>query len=477
MRALRSLVAVLLLCAASFWAIDVGAETIETRPETGYRGIWYFNQPQNDALKYKYSGGFATYPQQHIPMAVYAPQVRKTFFCYGAAGDSPKQIRNMIGWYDHASGEVCRPRVVLERGTNDAHYNPTMAIDGKGHVYVFCNSHGRGVELRRDDPTHGKSFVYRSVKPNSIERFERVVSDNFSYSQAWPVEGRGLLWLHTLYEQGRRRLFWRTSADGLKWTEPNPLVAMRHGSYQISWVDRDRVATAFDVHPEKGGLNARTNIYYLETRDFGQTWRTVDGKVVATPLKDPDAAAGALMHDFERDGLLVYLKDLTFDANGRPVILYLTTRGYKSGPEAGPRVWWTARWDGGEWERRRIAESDHNYDHGSLYIESDGTWRVIAPTDPGPQPHSTGGGIVVRVSSDQGKSWKRQQQWPIDNGRNQTYVRRPLNAHDAFYAYWADGDALQRSDSSIYFATKGGKVYRLPRDMKAVRERVEKVIR
>ena len=454
---------------------DVGAEAIDARPGEGYRGIWYFNQPQDDPFKYKYSGGFATYPQQHIPMAVHAPAAGKTFFCYGGVGSSPKQIRNMIGWYDHARGEVCRPRIVLERQTGDAHYNPTMAIDAKGHVYVFCNSHGPGTGLPKDDPTYGKSLVFRSVEPYSIERFERVLSDNFSYSQAWPVEGRGLLWLHTIYEQGRRRLYFRTSEDGVKWTRPAPLVAMRNGSYQISWAERERVATAFDVHPEQGGLNARTNIYFLETRDFGQTWRTADGNVVPTPLKDPQAAAGALVHDFEREGLLVYLKDLAFDRDGRPVILYLTTRGYKSGPEAGPRVWWTAQWDGSAWKRRKVTESDHNYDHGSIYIEGDGTWRVIAPTDAGPQAHSTGGRIVVHISADRGRTWRREQTWRIENGRNQTYVRRPLHAHEGFYAYWADGDALERSDSSIYFATKAGDLFRLPARMTAERAPPETV--
>jgi hypothetical protein len=38
--------------------------------DDGYRGIWYFNQPSNDECRYKYSGGFATYPQQQLPFAM-----------------------------------------------------------------------------------------------------------------------------------------------------------------------------------------------------------------------------------------------------------------------------------------------------------------------------------------------------------------------------------------------------------------------
>src|SRR3954454_13884971 len=38
--------------------------------DDGYRGIWYWNQRSNDEYVYKYSGGFATYPQQHVPIAL-----------------------------------------------------------------------------------------------------------------------------------------------------------------------------------------------------------------------------------------------------------------------------------------------------------------------------------------------------------------------------------------------------------------------
>ena len=40
--------------------------------------------------------------------------------------------------------------------------------------------------------------------------------------------------------------------------------------------------------------------------------------------------------------------------------------------------------------------------------------------------------------------------------------RRPVNAHDDFYAFWADGHGRQPSASSLYFCTKAGDVYRLP---------------
>jgi hypothetical protein len=51
--------------------------------DDGYRGIWYANQATGDEYAYKYSGGFATYPQQHVPIAIHAPAARKTFFVWG----------------------------------------------------------------------------------------------------------------------------------------------------------------------------------------------------------------------------------------------------------------------------------------------------------------------------------------------------------------------------------------------------------
>src|SRR5277367_1019981 len=67
-------------------AMAQGADSSQNHPlptMDGYRGIWYMNQPSHDEYKYKYSGGFATYPQQHIPIAYYCKEVNKTFFCFG----------------------------------------------------------------------------------------------------------------------------------------------------------------------------------------------------------------------------------------------------------------------------------------------------------------------------------------------------------------------------------------------------------
>ncbi len=46
---------------------------------------------------------------------------------------------------------------------------------------------------------------------------------------------------------------------------------------------------------------------------------------------------------------------------------------------------------------------------GSLYIEEDG-WKIIGPTDAGPQKLGTGGEMAVWQSNDEGATWVKTQQ-------------------------------------------------------------------
>ncbi len=428
--------------------------------DDGYRGIWYFNQPSGDIYKYKYSGGFATYPQQHIPIAIYSKEADKTFFVYGGRSKEKNELLHMVSYFDHSTGKVPRPVILLNKKTSDAHENPVLSIDDKGYLWIFSPAHGSG----------GQSFIHRSKAPYSIDAFERTWTGNFSYPQPWYVPGQGFLFLHTRYNSPLepkgviRGLHWMTSEGGLKWTDPRPLAGIEMGDYQISWRDGPRIATAFDYHPKPVGLNARANIYYLETRDFGRTWQTAGGKPVETPVTAVDSPAR--IYDSRAQGLLVYLKDLAFDADGRPVILFITSKGYESGPKNDPRTWRTAWWTGEAWAFRTLTTSHNNYDHGSLYVGLDDAWRVIAPTAPGPQDYNPGGEVVSWLSRDQGASWQKVKQLTTGSTRNHTYMRRPVNAQPDFYCLWADGNAREPSESSLYFTNRAGDhVWRLPTSM------------
>jgi BNR repeat-containing family member len=441
------------------------ADALRPIPWDGYRGIWYMNEKVGGEYVYKYSGGFATYPQWHAPVAIHAPAVQKTFFVLGGSrgvvSESGDRLVHLVGAFDHRTGEVSRPVRLLDKQTEDAHDNPVLSIDGAGHLWVFSAAHG----------TSRPAYIHRSRQPYDLSAWELVQTSNFSYPQPWYLPGRGeFLFLHTRYQQGQRSLFFARSRDGRDWGTPEKLAHIDMGDYQISWPIGDRVGTAFDMHPSTGragtGLNYRSNIYYLETPDAGRTWRTVDGQSVTLPVTHV-AHVSRVLDTISQDRS-VYLKDLAFDERGHPVILYLTSRGFRPGPESGPHLWFTARWTGEAWEHRRFTESDHNYDHGSITIEADGQWRVIAPTDPGPQPFGAGGEMVLWTSRDQGAAWSRARTLTQGSARNHGYARKPLGAHPGLYAIWADGDARQPSRSVVHIATRDGDVSALPERISAV---------
>lgn len=436
------------------------------RKADGYRGVWYMNEPLDSEYKYKYSGGLGTYCDYHQPFAVYRPEVKKTFFCYGGApADNSRKLLHMVSYYDHVRGMVPRPTLLLDKKTGDAHDNPVISVDKEGYLWIFSTSHGRG----------RPSYIHRSTKPYDIEEFQQVPAvrldgdrevplDNFSYYQAWYEPQHGFICPFTRYHYPvTRTACLMTSRDGIHWSDFQRLGAIEEGHYQVSAYGQGKLATMMNHHPKKLGLNWRTNLYYLESSDLGKTWQTADGRPVSVPLTSTDTPA--LVRDYAAEKLNVYIHDLQLDSAGNPVLLYLTSPGFESGPKNDPRTMTLARWNGHRWLFHPIAQTDNNYDSGSLYLEADDQWRLIAPLIDGPQRYNTGGEMAMWTSTDQGANWTLVRQLTVNSPRNHCFARRPVNAHPGFYAMWADGNARAPSESYLYFCTQDGTVYQLPRTM------------
>lgn len=454
------------------------------RVDDGYRGIWYYIGHIGGEYQYKYAGGLGTYPANHYPFSVYVPKVHKTFFCYGGTSPDGKTLYHEVSYYDHATGTVPQPTIVLDKGTGDAHDNPVLQVDASGYLWLFSPTHGSG----------HTSFIHRSAAPYDIRHFvnvyptkmengKPVALNNFSYPQVFYSPQTGFTMLFTHYEQQNlkygsrtcRVIGFMTSMDGIHWSDWKDIANIEEGHYQTAGTWGHRIGTSFNYHPTRrtgAGLDYRTNLYYVYTDDNGKTWRTADGKAQQMPLRDIQNAA--LIHDYAAEGLKVYINDLNFDSKGHPIILYETTKGWQPGPENGPRQWYTAHWTGAQWEILPFTTSDNNYDMGSLYVEAKGLWRVIAPTDPGPQAYNTGGSVVMWTSSDEGHHWAKVREMTPGCERNQTYPRRPVDANPGFYAFWADGNGRKPSVSHLYFSNKAGDVFALPYQMNQANAKPEK---
>lgn len=417
----------------------------------GYRGIW-FTLGQVSEYGDKYSGGLGTYTANHIPIAIYAAAVNKTFFVYGGTIKDQKHLLIMASYYDHATGQVPRPTLVLDKqGVADPHDNGALALDAQGYVWVFVS--GRA--------TARLGWKFRSKQPYSVADFEFIRQDEMTYPQPRYIPGFGFFNLFTKYTNGRE-LYWETSTNGVNWS-PHQKLAGIGGHYQVSNVRADGlVASFFNRHPG-GNVDKRTDLYYVQTANYGATWTTAGGVPLTLPLTTTNNPA--LVIDYASQAELMYTCDLNFDTNGHPVLLYIVSHNYQPGPAGDPRTWTIARWTGTQWITSAVCQSDHNYDMGSLYIQPD-RWLVIAPTQNGPQVWQTGGEMALWSSQDLGQTWTLLRQITTNSIYNHTYARRPLNAKDPFFAFWADGDPTQFSPSRLYFGNSDGThVWQLPYDM------------
>jgi hypothetical protein len=459
------------LAALSLVAALSAAEPARSSPAAnptadGYHGIWYSSGKE-------YEGGFALFPSQHSPWAIYRPEVNKTFFVYGGTIPGQRQLQAMVSYYDHQRGVVPRPVIVHDwrqwkrkpGQEADAHRNPTIAVDGDGHVWVFVSGHGDA------------GYIYRSTKPYRIESFQQVATTPMTYPNPWWIPSKGFFIFFTRYDHNRES-FWTTNPDGkgladpATWKTPGQLSAWMvgregnapgHGLYQYTAAHGTRVATV--INNWIGRTRDRSNLFYLQSDDMGKTWQTADGKNFSPPIREVKCLA--LVRDFWSEHLQVYVQHLTFDRQGRPAVLFLTSAAgqTKEGP-GGPRTWTVAHWRGDRWAFHPVTTSSHNFDCGSLSIEDDGTWRIIGPTEPGPQLWRTGGELAMWTSSDLGTTWKKVKQLTQLSKHNHCYVRHPVNAHPDFYRLWADGHGNDRSaPCRLYFCNKAGDVRVLPQSM------------
>ena len=449
--------------------IDVPVENV-VEVVDGYRGIW-FDLGQATSYGSKYCGGLGTYTMKHIPMAIYSKESDKTFFVYGGTpSEDKKYLQCMIGCYDHSTGMLQRPRVVMDKGIDgvkDPHDDPTVQVDKDGYVWVFVSG--------RSTSRNGR--VYKSMRPYDITAFELISDFRMAYPQIMYSPEKGFFFFFTRYD-GKRQLYYQHSTDGVNWTEREHLADIKDGKsnsghYQISNICGTKLCTAFNRHIN-GDVDTRTNIYFVQSTDWGQTWTTAAGEKVTTPVKE--RLSNALVMDYESLGKNCYIKDLNFDTDGNPIILYVISDNHKTGPEGGIREWHTMHWDGTKWNVTKFAESTHCYDSGSVWVDGD-TWTIIAPTMPSSDSAlywGAGGEIQQWTSTDKGKTWTMTRQMTSNSGTNHTYVRRPFYANDGFWAYWADGRTDKFSRSNLYFSTKDGQIYRMPYNMTAEWQAPEK---
>ena len=437
--------------------IDGTGQSLENKKMAGYKPIWF---ELNQKYEYgdKYSGALGTYTAKHHPLAIYADVVDKTFFVYGGTkSPKSKHLLCMIGEFDHSSGLVSQPLVVCDKmGVDDPHDNPSILIDDQGFIWVFVSGRGK-VRM---------GFKYKSKKPYSIEGFEKITTEEMTYPQPKKI-GSTFFNFFTKYT-GVRQLYFEKSKNGIHWSEDRLLAAIpekkdqKSGHYQISAQYKEKkIGTFFNRHPN-GIVDQRTDLYYLETNDMGETWKTADQKSISVPVTEKSSPSRVVDYLSLKNN--IYLKDMVFDSKGRPICLYIRSKGHMPGPENQPYEWCITKWNDSQWTTHTITTSDHNYDMGSLLFFKKELY-LVAPTAIGSQKWGVGGELQVWKSHDSGVHWVKEKNLTQNSQMNHSYVRKSENFKAPFVFFWAYGDAHKFSKSELFFGNLKGEIWKLPYNM------------
>lgn len=408
------------------------------------RGVWYHCGHQVNTLPGKdwvYSGPMATYCAWHRPMAVYRPEVNRTFFVYGNADNAPT-----VSAYDHGTGLFAYPVVLGSNPDGDAHRNPTLLVDAEGYLLVFYGAHGH------------ESRVLRSCRPYDLSAWTEVSvlpDAKTTYPQPWELLPGEVF---VSYRQAPQwtTCSWRAtvSRDGGRTWEPSRELVNLGESAVYGVTIGDTGSYPRRVHfvwsrlgggtPEEIASKhlwcRRYNIYYACSDDGGYTWRRSDGTPYELPITLDSQEE---IYNCGQRG--VWLKDIQLDSAGHPWVLFVD-----SDPATYEGLFRVGRFDGQQWHFTTVAESDHMYDDGGIAILGDGDVRVYAPSTP-VQPHEDGGDIEEWQSTDGGHSWANTRHVTSGSRYSHNNVKIAFNHQQGpgdLRMLWSYGDSISPPETT-----------------------------
>lgn len=417
----------------------------------GYRGLWYGT---DQAFQYglTLSGGVATFSPRHRPVAIYSPEVNKTFFVYsGTISAEERHLVIMISYYDHKLGKVPRPVLVYDKlGVKEPFDNASLVIDNAGHLWIFISGRART----------RPAIVFKSTNPWSIDKFELKYQCEMITPQPWCFNNGRIGALYSKQTSGIE--IWFSDCSLTPSVENSTKIAGFGGHYKISGMNRDKLYVAFNYYPPGEFLN-QANLYLLYSDDFGKTWKTTDNNQAIIPLSKIDNEA--LICDFISEKIRVFLLDMDFDSDGYPVLLVITSRNSDPVENQFDGTLGIVHRVNNSWDLVEICDADNINDSGTLSTQS-GYWEVLASAGHTGKKGVAGGEITRWISKNEGLNWIKDRDVTYNSQYPNSFVRRPLNARKDFHAIWADGDPEKISESKLYFTnSEGNKVWVLPYEM------------
>lgn len=220
--------------------------------------------------------------------------------------------QSVVMAYDISDESWAGPVIVSEFGLGkDAHGNPSICIDKRGHIHIFYGCHV------------GPMRHARSTRPYDIIEWQEksAPAPRATYPQSICMAD-GTIFL--FYRAGGHMEPWsvRHSKDGQTWSEAEKVIEMRLAppdklaaayasicpgyegrTVHCFWVHKDDNPTRVEEHPWRPlkykGLHEavyRYNMYYI-FRDAEGTWRNIAGEKCELPVSKAFADAHCMVYD------------------------------------------------------------------------------------------------------------------------------------------------------------------------------------
>lgn len=197
----------------------------------------------------------------------------------------------------------------------DAHNVISIVLDGKGYLHVAFDHHNSPLKY------------CKSVAPFSLElgKLQGMISDDIvdaekdvTYPEFYRFKNGDLFFVYRcsnnivmnryLVEQGKWVRVWNNILENQVFLRPYWQIYVDNSDIiHISWLWREN---AYDAQTNK-------NLYYICSKDYGQTWLDVRGDTLGNYFRRVDTKP---IMEIERNSNFINQTSMASDINGRPYI-------------------------------------------------------------------------------------------------------------------------------------------------------------
>ncbi len=258
----------------------------------------------------------------------------------------------MVGYYDHAKGEI-KTHVIHQNFEVDDHDNPALHFTKDGRLMVFYAAHSKETPLYQMITSKAENIDQweerRSLYLNDTIKYQGF-SKTYTYANVWKVKDElFLLWRGMDFKPN----YSISKDDGQTWSKgkimilPERIYRNRRPYVKVYGDGGDKLHIAFtDGHPR----NETENSIYYTYYQSGNFYKANGDKIKAldeTPFTPEQAE---LIHNGKTSDK-AWIWDIAADEKGNPVLTYA------SFPNDTAHYYHYARWNGTQWEKQKLTHA------------------------------------------------------------------------------------------------------------------------